>query len=81
MAAHPVATASSLPPVAWHISTRSGSGGGNCVEAGPTLDGSGRVAVRHSRHPHGRVLVYQAESWTAFVVGIRAGCFDRPQQC
>jgi hypothetical protein len=67
-----------LPEVAWHISTRSANGGGNCVEAGPILDGSGRVAVRHSRHPEGHVLVYTSAGWTAFLAGIRAAGFNRP---
>ncbi|SPL93102.1 unnamed protein product [[Actinomadura] parvosata subsp. kistnae] len=36
------------PEIAWHISSYSADGGGNCVEAGPLQDGSGRVAVRHT---------------------------------
>jgi hypothetical protein len=69
-------TAAELPGVAWHISTRSGSGSGNCVEAGPILDGSGRFAVRHSHHPDGHVLVYASAEWTALLAGIRAGRFN-----
>jgi hypothetical protein len=72
------ATAVNLPEVAWHISTRSGSGGGNCAEAGPVLDGSGRVAVRHSRRPNGDVLLYDSVEWTAFLAGVKTGCFDSP---
>lgn len=68
-----------LPPVAWHISTRSsGSGGGSCVEAGPLLDGSGRFAVRHSKHPDGPVIVYTRAEWEAFLAGVRDDEFDLP---
>lgn len=40
--------------VAWHISTASASVGADCVAAGPIDDGSGRVAVRHSKDPTAR---------------------------
>ncbi|MEZ7127632.1 DUF397 domain-containing protein [Nonomuraea sp. AD125B] len=63
------------PEVAWHISSFSADGSGNCVEAGPIQDGSGRVAVRHSRL-HGEVIIYTKAEWQAFVAGIRAGEFD-----
>ncbi|MET8155993.1 DUF397 domain-containing protein [Sphaerisporangium sp. NPDC005289] len=64
-------------PVAWHISTFSADGGGgDCVEAGPVLDGSGRVAVRHSHDPDGSVIVYTRAEWNAFVAGVRSGEFD-----
>jgi Domain of unknown function (DUF397) len=65
-----------LASVDWHISTRSNSNGGECVEAGPLRDGSGRVAVRHSHHPHGAVIVYTRAEWEAFTVGVRLGEFD-----
>ncbi|MGH3737713.1 MAG: DUF397 domain-containing protein [Micromonosporaceae bacterium] len=69
-----------LPLVAWRISSRSGDGGGgSCVEAGPVLDGSGRVAVRHSKHrEHGPVIVYTRDEWAAFVAGVKDGEFDLP---
>lgn len=42
-------------PVAWRISSFSANGGGgNCVEAGPLTDSTGRVAVRHSKHADAR---------------------------
>ncbi|WFE37577.1 DUF397 domain-containing protein [Micromonospora sp. WMMD998] len=58
-------------PVAWHVSTRSGSGGGNCVEAGPVLDGSGRFAVRDSKDRSGPTLIFSAAGWTTFLIGLR----------
>jgi hypothetical protein len=66
-----------LPAVAWHISTRSNSNGGSCVEAGPVLDGSGRVAVRDSKDRPAATLVYRLSSWTAFVNGVKDGIFAR----
>lgn len=65
-----------LAGVAWHISTRSDSHGGSCVEAGPLGDGSGRVAVRHSRDPQGATIVYTRAEWDAFLAGVRDGEFD-----
>ena len=65
-----------LPPVAWHISSSSDSGGPSCVEAGPVLDGSGRVAVRHSREPDAATIVYTRAEWEAFLGGVRDGEFD-----
>ncbi|MFI2662032.1 DUF397 domain-containing protein [Micromonospora carbonacea] len=62
-------------PVAWHVSTRSGNGGGNCVEAGPVLDGSGRFAVRDSKDRTGPTLLFPAADWTAFLTDLRAGRF------
>ncbi|TDC32651.1 DUF397 domain-containing protein [Micromonospora sp. KC213] len=75
MVARSVATSSSLPPVAWHVSTRSGSGGGNCVEAGPVLDDTGRVAVRDSKDRDGAVLLFDVNGWSSFLNGIRARKF------
>lgn len=66
----------SLPDVAWHISTRSDNLGGNCVEAGPLADGSGRVAVRHSKESNGTTIVYSRGEWEAFIGGVKDGEFD-----
>ncbi|SFK19094.1 protein of unknown function [Streptosporangium canum] len=74
--AYPMATPQELADVAWRISARSANGGGQCVEAGPLADGSGRVAVRHSRHPDGEVIVYTRAEWEAFVGGVKDGEFD-----
>lgn len=67
-----------LADAAWHISTRSANGGGNCVEAGALADGSGRVAVRHSKHRDGAVMVYSRGGWEAFIAGVKGGEFDLP---
>ncbi|MEU0520683.1 DUF397 domain-containing protein [Streptosporangium sp. NPDC006007] len=71
-------TPGELVGVAWRISTRSENGGGSCVEAGPFADGSGRVAVRHSRRPGGEVIVYTRAEWEAFIGGVKDGEFDFP---
>ncbi|GAB3219779.1 DUF397 domain-containing protein [Glycomyces halotolerans] len=71
-------SAEELSGIRWHISTRSDSGGGQCVEAGPLSDGSGRVAVRHSHHPDGTVIVYTRAEWDAFLAGAKDGEFDFP---
>ncbi len=67
-----------LAAIGWHISSRSQDNGASCVEAGPLRDGSGRVAVRHSHHPDGAVIVYTRAEWEAFTVGVRLGEFDFP---
>jgi hypothetical protein len=68
-------TVEHLSKVAWHISARSEGGSGNCVEAGPVLDGSGRVAVRDTHDRQGPILLYPSTGWTAFLAAIRSGHF------
>jgi hypothetical protein len=46
------------------------------VDAGPVLDGSGRVAVRHSLHPGAAVIVYTRAEWDAFIGGVKNREFD-----
>lgn len=66
-----------LGRVDWRISSRSESGGGSCVEAGPFNDGTGRVAVRHSHHRQdGPVIVYTKLEWDAFIAGVKDNEFD-----
>lgn len=68
--------AAEIGRVAWHISTRSSGGSGQCVEAGPVRDGSGRVAVRHSRHRDGATFVYSRTGWDAFLARVKSGDLD-----
>jgi hypothetical protein len=70
------ATADVLHGVAWRMSSKTGNGSGNCVEAGPLQDGTGRVAVRHSRHRKGAVIIYTRAEWEAFIAGAKDGEFD-----
>ncbi|MQA25894.1 MAG: DUF397 domain-containing protein [Micromonosporaceae bacterium] len=75
--AHDGVSREDLAGVQWHISSRSTSGGGgDCVEAGPLGDGTGRVAVRHSKHPDGPCVIYTRTEWVAFVAGIKDGEFN-----
>jgi hypothetical protein len=62
--------------IAWHISSFSPNGGGNCVEAGPLADGTDRVAVRHSHRPDAEVIIYTRAEWEAFLAGVRNNEFD-----
>lgn len=57
--------------VAWRISSYSNSGGGSCVETGTLPDHTGRVAVRHSHHPHGLALVFAQPTWAAFIGSVK----------
>lgn len=52
--------------IAWHISSYSDGADANCVEAGPVIDGSGRVAVRDSTRRHAGLFVATGRSWRRF---------------
>ncbi|MFE0799870.1 DUF397 domain-containing protein [Streptomyces sp. NPDC058812] len=59
-----------LTAATWRKSSYSDGGGTNCVEV---ADGHpGLVPVRDSKMPDGRVLVFGAMSWGAFVARLRA---------
>jgi Domain of unknown function (DUF397) len=58
----------------WIKSSRSGSGGGNCVEVGGLAEG--RCAVRDSKRPTGTVLIIGSAAWFAFTTGVCSGDFD-----
>jgi hypothetical protein len=53
-----------LSHAAWHKSSYSNNGGA-CVEAATNLPGL--VAVRDSKDPSGPSLVFDADSWQAFI--------------
>ena len=69
-------TSYELSRIRWKLSSRTSSGGGQCVEAGPLADGSGRVAVRHSHHPEGSIIVSTKDEWAAFLAGAKDGEFE-----
>ncbi|MFJ6199431.1 DUF397 domain-containing protein [Micromonospora sp. NPDC092111] len=54
-----------LSSAKWRKSTRSGTGGGDCVEVADNLPGV--VAVRDSKDPTGPVLSFGPKTWKAFV--------------
>jgi hypothetical protein len=68
-------TAAELSAVRWRTSTRSTSGGGNCVELGP-LPGPVGVAIRDSKNRDGGVLVVADASWSGFLGEVKRGGFD-----
>ncbi|MFV2194832.1 DUF397 domain-containing protein [Nocardiopsis sp. LOL_012] len=57
-------------PVAWHISTYSASGSGQCVEAGPFTNGSTSFAVRDSQHRGHGHLTFTGTEWAALVAAL-----------
>ncbi|SCF48783.1 protein of unknown function (DUF397) [Micromonospora matsumotoense] len=57
----------------WRKSTRSG-GADNCVEVATAPDR--HIGVRDSKNPHGGVLVFGPDVWSAFVEGVREGEVD-----
>jgi Domain of unknown function (DUF397) len=67
------ANADGTPGLAWIKSSLSFSNG-NCVEAARLSDGD--VGVRDSKDPHGGILRFTSDEWTAFLGGVRNGEFD-----
>lgn len=57
----------------WKKSSRS-TGNGACVEVKSPAAES--VVVRDSKDPHGPVLSFSPEEWSAFVTGVEHGAFD-----
>lgn len=64
-----------LAGLTWRKSTLSADQS-ECVETAILPDSS--VAVRHSKHPGGEVLLYTPAEWRAFVGGVKRGEFDLP---
>jgi hypothetical protein len=57
----------------WIKSSRS-TGNGACVEVkSPAVE---EVVVRDSKDPHGPVLSFSPEAWSAFVADVDRGSFD-----
>jgi len=64
---------SDLRGASWHTSSYSQSAN-DCVETAFLPDGG--VALRHSKHPDGSVLIYTRREWDAFLKGAKDGEFD-----
>ena len=58
----------------WRKSSRSGSGGNECVEV---AIGPAAVLIRDSKNPDDGVLRVTQRSWLDFLGGVKAGQFDR----
>jgi hypothetical protein len=54
--------------------SRSGNGGGSCVEVGTGLPG--KVAVRDSKDREGPALTVSNQAWSQFIEGIKRQEFD-----
>lgn len=74
MRTHRPVTGAELPDLNWVKSSRSGSGGGNCVEVADLAGGS--RAVRDSKYPTGPALIVNSAEWAAFTASIHNGEFD-----
>ena len=62
-----------LNKAVWRKSTRSGPWTDNCVEVA-FIDEA--ICVRDSKDPAGKVLIFTAGEWNAFVDGTKDGEFD-----
>jgi predicted secreted Zn-dependent protease len=60
-----------LDRAAWQKSSYSHTNG--CVEVTAV---EGRVAIRNSEDPHGKVLIFTKTQWQAFLDGVRNGEFN-----
>ncbi len=58
-----------LARATWRKSSRSGSGGGNCIEVADNLPGI--VALRDSKDPIGPALVVSPEAFRAFAASVK----------
>ncbi|MET8677655.1 DUF397 domain-containing protein [Streptomyces sp. NPDC004647] len=54
-------------------SSYSNNAGGECVQVADGFPGI--VPVRDSKDPHSPALAFPAESWTAFIAGVKSGDF------
>jgi hypothetical protein len=68
-----MSTIRDLGTATWVKSTYSAGNGGECVEVAPGFPNV--VPVRDSKDPQGPALVFPAEAWNAFLVGVRDGEF------
>jgi hypothetical protein len=61
----------------WRRSTYSQGADSTCVEV--AFDRQ-RATVRDSEHPAGPVLTFSLDEWRAFLLGVRAGEFEPPDE-
>ncbi|MGH3813996.1 MAG: DUF397 domain-containing protein [Pseudonocardiaceae bacterium] len=74
MSTHRAVGRDELAHARWTKSSRSGTGGGNCVEVARLNDG--HRAVRDSKNPTGPALIFAPAEWAAFTARTRNGEFD-----
>lgn len=61
-----------LTRASWRKSTHS-NGGGGCIEVADRFPGL--VPVRDSKNPDGPALIFPAQGFVAFVLGVKRGAF------
>lgn len=74
MSTHRAVRRDELADARWTKSSRSGTGGGNCVDVATLA--SGCRAVRDSKNPTGPALIFAPAEWSAFTAGVCDGEFD-----
>lgn len=57
-------------PVAWHISSYSANGSGECVEAGPFTNNTDAYAVRDSTNRSHGHLTFTRDEWAALIAAL-----------
>ncbi|MGI5348339.1 DUF397 domain-containing protein [Streptomyces sp. CA-250714] len=60
-----------LSAASWRKSSYSNQDGGECVEVSD--DFATVIPVRDSKNPHGPVLTFAADGWSAFVTAVKDG--------
>jgi hypothetical protein len=63
----------SLPNLAWLISSHSGSDNACLAVA---VDDGGEVVIHNTNRPHLGALPFTPREWEAFVAGVKGGEFD-----
>lgn len=66
--------ADELEELSWRKASRSGNGGGSCVEVGAGLPG--RVAVRDTKRREDGMHVVTSEAFAALLADVKSGRFD-----
>ncbi|MEU5832612.1 DUF397 domain-containing protein [Streptomyces diacarni] len=66
---------SSRPYQTWRRSSYSANNGGNCLEVADDHTAT-TIPVRDSKNPHGPVLLFTDQAWTAFLAHVRGGQSD-----
>ncbi|MGH4008755.1 MAG: DUF397 domain-containing protein [Pseudonocardiaceae bacterium] len=76
MSTHRAVGRDELAHARWTKSSRSGTGGGNCVEVAGLANG--HRAIRDSKNPTEPELVFAPAEWAAFTAGLHDDEFRLP---
>ncbi|WP_329563183.1 Scr1 family TA system antitoxin-like transcriptional regulator [Kitasatospora sp. NBC_01266] len=61
--------------LSWFKASSSGNNGGDCIETTRDLLPTGLMPVRDSKNPDGHALTFPADSFAAFINGVKTGGF------